>query len=476
MKISFLFLPIFLSLLLILPGLTLAAGLVDQVPKAFEVVFGKKPTATELAYWKGRVTSGEKKTYEALVGAMSYQKARGSTGVAAPKTAVKTDNKQAMIVEVLPMFVRIYGNNPSNAEKVWWRARISCNEIKSFAALENSMNFHKSKGKRKGSDGICGGAFASAASASSGSSGVARHAVAGVSDHPQGDDIRVGIFSTPLSAMEVTVNGPYQIRAGREDVLATLGKDDVVKVSWSGGKYHVRGSGIQEDPTDVVRIVPTGGGIIQLKNYSDPSKTYPGKNYNRFRGIMEIRKCTGCNELWAVNELRIEPYLKGLGETSGEGPEEYIKALGIAARTYAIYHKVVTGGRNVQKGYDLTNTPNDQIYRGYEYEIITSRMSSIFAKVRGVIVTDGGGDAPLSTVYFSDSDGRTRSAKEAWNTSRFPHLQKSVKDPYHVSSICLGHCVGMSAQGAYGLASKESWDFKKILTYYYSGIKLVKAY
>ena len=150
--------------------------------------------------------------------------------------------------------------------------------------------------------------------------------------------------------------------------------------------------------------------------------------------------------------------------------------MGAVARTYALYHKVVTGGRAPSKGYDIGSTADDQIYRGYEYEIITPRMASIFNATKGIVVTDSGADSLVTTVYFSDSDGRTRSAKEAWGTDRFPHLQHSVKDPYHVSSSCKGHCVGMSAQGAFGFASKDDWSFSKILQYYFKGVKLVKAY
>lgn len=450
-----------------------AATLASRVPEAFKSVYGRTPTAAESKLWTDRVNKGDKKTYEALVGAMSYQKAN----VGKTPAVAKVSSKDQMIIDVLPLFITTFGNDPSNTEKAWWRKRISCGEIKNTTQLISSMNFHKSKKVRKGSEAICGiKPTASTSTSSGGMSGVLRRAVAGVTNHPSGDDIRVGIFSTPLSAIEITVDNGFQIREGKNKILAKLGKDDVIKVSWSGGKYHVRGSGIEEDTTEIIRIVPLNQGIVKLINYSDPSATYPGKNYNQFRGVMEIRKCTGCNELWAINELRMEYYLRGLGETSGQGPEEYIKALGIAARTYATYHKVVTGGRNVQKGYDLTNTPNDQIYRGYGYEAITPRMSSIFNKVKGIIVTNGEGDVPVSTVYFSDSDGRTRSAKEAWGTNRFPHLQKSVKDPHHASNSCKGHCVGMSAQGAYGFANKDGWSFQKILNYYYQGIKLVKAY
>jgi len=460
-----------------------AAGLADQVPALFTGVFGTAPTSSEKAYWAVRATT-DKKTTDALKGAMYYQKAQGKrvgavvkaaasakAGTTAHMNATSAD-KQKMIVETLPLFIKVFGNNPTDAEKAWWRKRIACNEIKSMAALESSMRFHKAKGVRKGKDTICGQAAAGA----SGAAGVLTRAVAGIGSHPMGNMLRVGIWHTDGSPILVTANGQFQVREGASKVLGTAGKDDTVEVSWSGGKYHVRGAAGEFDVGNKIRIVPLNQAIVELKNYSDPSKTYPGKNYNRFRGIMEIRKCDGCGELWAINELNVEYYLRGLGETSGEGPAEYIKALGIAARTYALYHQVVTGGRNTARDYDISNTPDDQIYRGYEYEIITPRMASIFNQVKGIIVTNSEGDVPVSTVYFSDSDGRTRSAKEAWGTDRFPHLQHSVKDPYHVATACHGHCVGMSAQGAYGFASKESWSWQKILNYYYIGVKFVKAY
>lgn len=453
-----------------------ASPLTVRVNEAFRQVFGQNPVRSENIYWLGRVVRGEKRTYEDLVGAMYFYKARGfRVGGVNTKSSARslTSSKQEMIVQTLSLFVNIFGNDPTNAEKVWWRKRISCGEIKNMSALENSMRYHKTKGARKGRDTICG---QTGTSSSTSSSGVIKKSVAGMSDHPMGDVVRIGIFHTNGSAISLTANGTFQIREGATKVLGTAGKNDTVAVSWSGGLYHVRGAAGSFDVPNKIRLVPLGGAISQIKSYSDASTTIAGKNYNRFRGIIEIRKCTGCGELWAINELHVEYYLRGLAETSGDGPEEYIKALGIAARTYVLYHKVVTGGRSEARGYDIGRTADDQIYRGYEYEIITPRMSSIFGRVKGIIVTGSDADQPVSTVYFSDSDGRTRSAKEVWNTNRFPQLQQSVKDPYHVSISCKGHCVGMSAQGAYGFASKEGWSYQKILNYYYRAIKLVKAY
>lgn len=452
-----------------------AGTLESRVNEAFRGVYKRSPTAVENAYWLGRVVRGEKKTFEALQGAMFYSQAQGKTMSSAPggktKTTAGSDDKNVLIKDTLLLFVQIYGNDPTGAEKAWWRKRISCNEITTRKALTSSMQYHKSKKVRQGSDAICGGV-----AATSSDGGIVRKAIAGISNHPMGDQVRIAIYKTDGRAIHVTADGNYQIREGASDVLGTLGKDDVVQVSWSDGKYHVRGSGVSFDTKDKIRLVPLNQAIMQIKSYSDPSATYSGKNYNRFRGVIEIRKDDDRNYLWAINELRTEYYLRGLAETSGNGPAEYLKALATAARTYVLYHKVVTGGRSLGGGWDIDNTAEDQLYRGYEYELITPRMASEFAKTKGVLVTDSEADSPVSTVYFSDSDGRTRSAKEKWNTDRFPHLQQSVKDPHHVSSVCKGHCVGMSAQGAYGFANEDGWSWQKILKYYYKGVKLVKAY
>jgi len=325
-------------------------NLSSRVNESFRQVYGSNPTPTENLYWLGRVVRKEKTSYTALVGAMAYHKARGTRvgSVSTSKkvngtstTAATAATKQQLIKDVLPLFVEIYGNDPANAEKVWWRKRISCNELASKDALVNSMRYHKSKQARKGKDTICGQA---ATAAVKNSSGVTRRAVAGISDHVMGDQVRIGITNTNGEAFSISADGKFQVREGASKILATVGKDDVVKVSWSDGKYHVRGSGLSFDTANKIRLVPLNQAVMEIQNYADKSTTIAGKNYNRFRGIIEIRKCDGCGELWAINELRTEYYLRGLAETSGTGPEEFIKALGIAARTYVLYHKVVTGG------------------------------------------------------------------------------------------------------------------------------------
>ena len=158
----------------------LAKTLESRVNEAFRSVHGRNPAGAENVYWLGRVVRGEKKTYTTLQGAMFYHKARGKTMGSARVNGVTTasgsDNKSTLVKDTLPLFVGIYGNDPTNAEKAWWRRRISCNEITTRKALVSSMAYHKSKKARKGRDTICG-----AAASSSAGGGIIRKAIAGIS-------------------------------------------------------------------------------------------------------------------------------------------------------------------------------------------------------------------------------------------------------------------------------------------------------
>jgi hypothetical protein len=61
-------------ILFICTALPVHAALLDSVNTAFESVYGRLPTYDEWKYWADRVINKEKTTYEALVGAMGYQK------------------------------------------------------------------------------------------------------------------------------------------------------------------------------------------------------------------------------------------------------------------------------------------------------------------------------------------------------------------------------------------------------------------
>lgn len=84
------FISLFLFVL-ILP-VTADAALIDRVNEAYRAVHGKNPTPEENSYWAKRVSRGDKKTFEALVGGIAFRAAngRGSGAAAAAPTATAT--------------------------------------------------------------------------------------------------------------------------------------------------------------------------------------------------------------------------------------------------------------------------------------------------------------------------------------------------------------------------------------------------
>src|SRR3989344_3872995 len=145
----------FTSLLFVAP-VAYGATLRERIPEAFLAVYGRQPTASELSYGQGRVDRKEKTTYEALAGAMGYQQSAAATiPVVSGALPLAADDKTSMIKVVLPLFISIYGSDPSAAEKAWWRKRISCNELKNYQALVASMRYHHAKKARQGSPNVC---------------------------------------------------------------------------------------------------------------------------------------------------------------------------------------------------------------------------------------------------------------------------------------------------------------------------------
>ena len=83
---------------------TASAALFERVNEAFGEVYGRDPSRPEWDYWAGRVVRGEKKTYQDLVGAIAFGKAKNkemvlgvvskpSGSVVVASASFKTDQK-----------------------------------------------------------------------------------------------------------------------------------------------------------------------------------------------------------------------------------------------------------------------------------------------------------------------------------------------------------------------------------------------
>jgi len=172
-----------------------------------------------------------------------------------------------------------------------------------------------------------------------------------------------------------------------------------------------------------------------------------------------------------INELALESYMRGIAEASNYLPQEFLKALIIAARTYAQYNLSI-GGKHPAAYFTLNASANDQVYRGYSSESRLPNVMKAVEDTRGMMATYGG--EIVVTPYFSQSDGRTRAWEEVWWGSGKPWLV-SKADPYCAGRTMLGHGVGFSAYGARKMADAGK-NFEEILKYYFTGIELKKVY
>lgn len=282
----------------------------------------------------------------------------------------------------------------------------------------------------------------------------------------KGSAIRIGIYSSS-SAISVSAASGYKAVDSSGAQLGSAGSGKTT-VKWDGSQYVMTGamSGKSQKPP---RFVPTGSTILALPDYADHPAWDPSLNDNAFRGTIEVRRASN-GKLYAINELPLEDYMKGLAEASNDSNDTYLQVLAIAARTYAEYHRSA-GGKHPNEGYDLDNKV-DQQYKGYNLEKRNTDFVAAVGATRGTFVTVNG--KPVVTPYFSQSDGRTRSFAEVFGGAEKSWLV-SVQVPENQGKQLLGHGVGLDASAAYArTAAGQSRD--KVLKYFYTGVEIKQLY
>lgn len=296
-----------------------------------------------------------------------------------------------------------------------------------------------------------------------------------VSQLPSEPMIRAGIYQPPHEALQVqTLTAGATVFSGSTAVCA-LATGQSVRITYLRGtsQYSLTGDGGCSGVASIPYRVRSNDGIAPLRiaDFVRPAHWISNASDRDFRGQLELRVSNTGSEVWVINELPIEWYLKGIAETSNISPTEFQRTLLVAARTYAMYH-VQRGTKHAAKGFTVEAT-HDQVYRGYAMELRAPRIGQAVDATRGQIVTYQGRLA--ITPYFSRSDGRTRSWGEVWaGGSNYPWLV-GVPVPQDQGRTLWGHGVGMSATGALSMAN-EGRTYNDILTYFYTGIQVMQVY
>jgi len=195
--------------------------------------------------------------------------------------------------------------------------------------------------------------------------------------------------------------------------------------------------------------------IIFLLLCCTPSTSEPGTVM-----ISVYRTATG-----TISLIPLENYVAGV--VTCEMPSSFhieaLKAQAVASRTYAVAKIKATKNPSAHPLAPLCDSTHCQVYSDTEnisqkIKEAVSETASELLYYNGVLAKD--------TLYHASSGGRTENSEDVF-VSAVPYL-KSVTSPYEETSSRSGHGVGMSQQGANGMA-KAGYDYKKILSHYYSG-------
>lgn len=280
----------------------------------------------------------------------------------------------------------------------------------------------------------------------------------------KGDDIRIKLSFS--GEPEITAAGNFDVY-NDDDLISSLSSGQSVSVSKEGTKLRINANGVNFLKDGVVRMIPKNSAIMEIKNFEHRPSWNQSLNDNKYHGLIEVRLVDG--NITTINELPLEDYLKGLGEVSDSEPSEKVKAIMVAARSYAKFY-MTKDQKFPGKPYHLDDDPNvSQKYLGYGFELRAPKVAAAVKATAGQVISYNG--ELVKAPFFSQSDGKmTKSAKDVWGWTTTPYLI-SVDDSFCSGDKFLGHGVGMSGCGAKGMAEK-GYTYVEILKHYYTGIEV----
>ena len=140
-----------------------------------------------------------------------------------------------------------------------------------------------------------------------------------------------------------------------------------------------------------------------------------------YRGSITLIRAPN-QTLSVVNTLDIEGYLYGVvpSEMAASWSREALKAQAVAARTYALYHRLVRR----KFDYDVTCDTRSQTYKGLKSE--AHRANRAVDSTRGMVLTYRGKIFPA--FYSTVCGGHTENSRQLWNIEIEP--LKGVKCPF----------------------------------------------
>lgn len=283
--------------------------------------------------------------------------------------------------------------------------------------------------------------------------------------------IRVGLSTKEQTSLQfISYEDDYRIFNGDKE-MGVLPKKKIGIFKYASGMYSFDGSDIYFQTDAAVRLEPVNDphAVFTLMNISRPMSWVGAGDFNKYRGALEYRIGETDGVLYAVNDLLLDDYVKGISETGRNDQLEFVKANLTAARTYAYV------SRGKYPFFDVLGSTYDQLYLGYNVEVLNPAVAMAAEASRGRMVTYDG--EVVITPYFGNSGGYTKAWHTVWGGKSKPWLQP-VKATYDLrdGKRQFGHGVGMSQRDANIRAKEEGVDYRALLEYYYSGTEATLMY
>ncbi|MBI5222593.1 MAG: hypothetical protein HY980_03820 [Candidatus Magasanikbacteria bacterium] len=281
--------------------------------------------------------------------------------------------------------------------------------------------------------------------------------------------VRVGMALGDDEHMQfMSSDDDYVVYIGNE-AKGTLPKNKIAILRFKNGEYSFDGGGLEFSSPRYIRLEPQSDqhAVFTVFNLKRGVGWVSPENANKYRGAVEFRRGEVDKKMYAVNDVLLEDYIAGMAETSNKAPAEFIKANLVAARNYVYFNK------GKYPFFDVVGSTYDQLYLGYIAETTLTNVSRAAKDTRGIMVTYKG--EIVTTPYFGNSNGWTKSWKSVWGGTDKPWLQP-VKAGYDYGRTKKGHGVGMSQRDAAIRAEKEGLNFIDLLKYYYTGVEVERVY
>jgi stage II sporulation protein D len=183
----------------------------------------------------------------------------------------------------------------------------------------------------------------------------------------------------------------------------------------------------------ILRVVPAGPGldVVGARRTNGRALRFEAR-----RGPLRVgaRDYVGALEIWRqgeglllINDVAMEEYVAGTvrGEASERWPAEALRALAVAARTYAVFQQ----NRSAGKVFHLVSGNQDQNFVGLALEGSPAREAA--RTTAGQVLTWQGRVFP--TFYHSDSGGFTEAPQSVFSGDGVPPLE-GVRDEFSIES------------------------------------------